>query len=74
MIIVGNYYPVGTLPYFDDKFKQEIESKSKEELGSKYSVSANYVKKPKFGGVELIISKIGYNKYITNVFIESVYK
>jgi len=58
MIIVGNYYPVGTLPYFNDEFKQEIESKSKEDLSSKYSVSANYVKMPKFEGVELIISKI----------------
>ena len=46
MIIVGNYYPIGTLPSFDDKFKQESESKSKEDSSSKYSVSANYVKMP----------------------------
>ncbi|MDA2921151.1 hypothetical protein MYX76_16950 [Desulfobacterota bacterium AH_259_B03_O07] len=58
-IVVGMYYPIGTLPTFDDKFQQDIESKSKEDLGSKYSVSANYVKRPTFEGVELIISKIG---------------
>ena len=58
MIIVGSYYPLGTIPSFDDQFIQNIENKSRTDLGPTYSVSANYVKTPPLEGVELIITRI----------------
>jgi hypothetical protein len=57
ILIVGSYYPSGTLPKFTDEFRTAIESEAKEDLGSKYSVSASHTKMPPFEGIELMITK-----------------
>jgi len=58
VLIIGIYYPLGTLPTFDDKFKEELARKARENLGSDYSISANLVKMEKLEGVEFIIGRI----------------
>ncbi len=58
ILIVGSYYPLGTLPKFTEDFKHTIEGEAKKDLGAEYSVSAAYIEMPPFEGVELLITKI----------------
>ena len=57
MLIVGSYYPMGTLPNFTDEFKKSLENAASNEIGPTYSVTASYTKMPPFEGIELIVTK-----------------
>ena len=57
IIIVGSYYPLGSLPAFTDDFKRSLEKEAGKDLGPAYSVSASYSKMPPFEGIELMIMK-----------------
>ncbi|MCH8041685.1 MAG: sel1 repeat family protein [Nitrospinae bacterium] len=57
-LMVGSYFPLGTLPEFTDEYKNQIEAEAKTDLGSDYSVSAIYKKmSPTLEGLELLIGK-----------------
>jgi hypothetical protein len=58
MLIVGSYFPLGSLPEFTDELKREIEAEAKKDLGVKYEVSANYTETPPLEGIELMITKV----------------
>jgi hypothetical protein len=57
LLIVGSYYPLGSLPAFTDDFKKSLEKDATEDLGATYSVSASYLKMPSFEAIELMIKK-----------------
>ena len=57
ILIVGSYYPLGSLPPFTDDFKKSLERDATKDLGPGYSVSASYTKMPPFEGIELMITK-----------------
>jgi hypothetical protein len=59
MVIVGRYYPEGSLPRFTETLKREIEEATKKDLGIQYSVSARYAKLPGgFEGIELTVMQL----------------
>jgi len=55
ILIVGSYYPLGTLPDFTEKFKKRLENEALKDLGPNYSVSASYTKIPPFEAIELTV-------------------
>jgi hypothetical protein len=55
-LVVGSYYPPGSLRPFDPEMKKRLEQAATKDLGAKYVVSASYVKMPKFEGIELTVS------------------
>jgi hypothetical protein len=60
LLIVGSYYPVGSLPAFTKKFKNNVEAAALRDLGPSYSVSARYTKLPPletFEGIELTVTR-----------------
>ncbi len=57
MLIVGSYYPLGSLPEFTNEFKQRVEHEASEDLGAAYSVSAAYTKMPPLEAIELTVLK-----------------
>jgi hypothetical protein len=58
-LIVGSYYPLGSLRPLDDDVKQSIEKAAANDLGPEYSVSATYSKIPPFEveGIKLMVTK-----------------
>ena len=56
-LVVGSYYPPGSLRPFDAESSGDIEQATINDLGAKYSVSASYGKLPKLEGVELTVSR-----------------
>jgi hypothetical protein len=58
MLIVGSYYPIGSLPKFTEALKKEIEEAAKKDLGPEYSVTVSYAKFPKFEGIELQLMQL----------------
>lgn len=57
ILIVGSYYPLGTLPDFTEEFKKSLENDAVEDLGPNYSVSASYTKMPPFEAIELTVMR-----------------
>lgn len=57
ILIVGSYYPLGTLPEFTKDFKKSLENDALKDLGPNYSVSASYGKMPSFEAIELTIMR-----------------
>lgn len=55
-LVIGSYYPLGSLRPFDGEMKRHFEQGAIKDLGAKYAVSATYVKMPKFEGIELTVS------------------
>lgn len=56
-LIVGSYFPAGTLPEFTDIFKKNLESDESADLGQEYSVRATYTTLRLIDVIKLIISK-----------------
>lgn len=56
-LIVGSYYPIGTLPKFTEKFKKNLESDEAAELGPDYSVTVTHTALRLIEVINLIISK-----------------
>ena len=57
MIIVGSYYPKGTIPLMDEELKERLRKESEEDLGPSYTVSVLFADAPPFEGVELLVTK-----------------
>ena len=57
MLVVGSYFPLGSLPPFTDDQKKGIEKDAVEHLGPRYSVSAFYYKNGSREGIELTITR-----------------
>lgn len=57
-LIVGSYYPKGTLPEFTDKFKKNLESNEAADLGPNYSVKATYTVLRLIEEIKLVISPV----------------
>lgn len=55
-LVVGSYYPIGTLPKFTEIFKKNLESDEASELGPDYSVTAAHAVLQKIETIKLIIS------------------
>ena len=58
MLVVGSYYPVGTLE-FTEILKKELKEAAEKDLGPKYSVTASYAKLPNHEGIVLIVIQSG---------------
>lgn len=57
ILIVGSYYPVGTLGRFPDELRKHMEAAAKKDLGSEYSASLNYKKiTPSMEAIEIMVS------------------
>jgi hypothetical protein len=59
VLFIGRHYPLGKGPRFTADFKQNLEEKTKRDLGPGYSVSVAYTKSSSFEEVELIIKRAG---------------
>jgi hypothetical protein len=57
MLIVGSYYPLGSLSDFTDDFKKKLEKDASDDLGPAYSVTASYTKMPPFEVLELMVTR-----------------
>lgn len=57
MVIVGNYFPIGTLPPMTDELKKDMEVAAQKDLGLTYSVRLNYAKMENIEAIELILTK-----------------
>jgi hypothetical protein len=58
LVIVGNYFPIGTLPPMTDELKKDMEVATQKDLGLTYSVRLNYTKMEKIEAIELILTKV----------------
>ena len=54
-LIVGSFYPKGTLQPFTPEFKKKLELGAQEDLGSDYSVSASHADVSSWEGIELTV-------------------
>jgi len=57
LVIVGNYFPIGTLPPMTDELKKDMEVAAQKDLGLTYSVQLNYTKVENIEAIELILTK-----------------
>ncbi|MBI4379879.1 MAG: hypothetical protein HY574_01620 [candidate division NC10 bacterium] len=57
LVIVGNYFPIRTLPPMTDELKKDMEVAAQKDLGLMYSVRLNYTKMEKIEAIELILTK-----------------
>ena len=57
LVIVGNYFPIGTLPPMTDELKKDMQVAAQKDLGLTYSVRLNYTKMEKIEAIELILTK-----------------
>ena len=48
-LIVGSYYPAGTLPTFSDDLRRQMEASASADLGTAYSVSISFKRMSPFG-------------------------
>jgi hypothetical protein len=55
-LVVGSYYPIGTLPEFTETFKKDLEREGAADLGPDYSVSVTHAALQKIEVIKLIIS------------------
>jgi hypothetical protein len=55
-LVVGSYYPIGTLPEFTETFRKDLEREGAADLGPEYSVSATHAALQKIEVIKLIIS------------------
>ena len=59
MLVVGSYFPAGTLPKFTDELKRRMEADAGRDLGPEYSVLARYsALAPSIEGIELTVMKV----------------
>jgi hypothetical protein len=59
MLVVGSYFPAGTLPKFTDELKRRMEADARRDLGPEYSVLARYTAlAPSIEGIELTVMKV----------------
>ncbi len=54
-LVVGSYYPIGTLPKFTETFRKDLEREEADNLGPEYSVSATHTALQKIEVIKLII-------------------
>jgi hypothetical protein len=61
VLIVGSYYPVGTLQQFSDQAKKNIEAAARSDLGDAYDVRIKFSTvespKPRFDLIEITITQ-----------------
>jgi hypothetical protein len=58
ILIIGTYYPKGSIPIESKNFKSDLQSMVEEELGKSYKVKIDYLDfTPKVNLIEFIISK-----------------
>lgn len=57
MLIVGSFYPKGSLPSFTAEFKARIESAAQKDLGKNYSVTASQADVSAWVGIELAVTR-----------------
>ncbi len=57
VVIIGNYFPIGTLPPMTDELKKDMEVAAQRDLGSTYSVRLNYTEMGTHEAIELILTK-----------------
>ena len=43
ILIIGTYYPKGSIPFEDENFRSELISKCKEELGDSYDLDVSFL-------------------------------
>ncbi len=59
ILMVGSYFPAGTLPKFTDELKRRMEADAIKDLGPGYSVSARYTAlTSSIEGIELTVMKV----------------
>ena len=58
MVIVGNYFPFGTLPPMTDVLKREMEIVASKEIGAAYSLTVKYEVTDKFQVIEFLITEL----------------
>jgi hypothetical protein len=67
ILIVGNYFPIGTLPRFTDELKQSMEAAAKKDLGVEYDVSLIYKQlNHSMDWLQLLISKVKDRNFCPN--------
>lgn len=58
ILIIGTYYPKGSIPFEDANFRSDLQSKSQEELGESYELKVGYLDfTPEMNLIEFTISK-----------------
>ena len=57
ILIVGSYYPLGSLPTFTEDFKIDLEKQAEQDLGLAYSVRALQSNISTLDGIELWVTK-----------------
>lgn len=58
VVIVGNYFPIGTLPPITDELQRNMESDARKDLGPDYTVKLKYQRQDKLDVIELSLTKI----------------
>jgi hypothetical protein len=54
VVIVGNYFPLGSLPPMTDELKKDMEVAAQKDLGLTYSVRLNHTKMQNMDAIELL--------------------
>jgi hypothetical protein len=67
ILIIGNYYPLGTLAAFTADIKNKIEKEAVGALGAQFLISANFVQTSPVEGIELTIIK-NLDKFYTILY------
>jgi hypothetical protein len=57
LVIVGNYFPIGTLPPMTETLKKDMEVAAQKDLSLTYSVRLNYTKMENIEAIELILTR-----------------
>ena len=57
ILIIGSYYPLGSLPTFTEDFKIDLEKQAEQDLGPAYSVRALQSNISTLDGIELWVTK-----------------
>jgi len=57
MLVVGSYYPVGTLKTFTVKRKAELENAAQADVGSDYTATVRHLSQPPVDGIELQVMR-----------------
>lgn len=56
-LIVGSFYPKGSLPPFSKDFRKKLESEAQKDLGRNYSIRAIRADISTWDGIELILTR-----------------
>lgn len=57
MVIIGNYFPIGTLLAMTEDMKRSMELSARQDLGSTYSVRLRHSKIEKHEVIEIFLTK-----------------